>query len=277
MKYTININQLVLAESGLDFNDGAILDYLCVLAMSVSQQVQKHRVLLRDSDDEEFRQFTWVDLATLLDQLPMLPFRSKPRVSQRISKIAETGYIETRQSASGRLFFALTDKADELFKQRDSDRLENQIGSGKTVKYAKQPVKNIKQDRLENQTNYYTKDSNTKSLVTSKDVVLVYQHFCKQFAKNEAAYKLTPKRRAKLSARLKDAGKDMLLAAIDATANAPFYRGDNDRGWIADLDFIVRSYEQVERLASLGSDKQALSDEEIAKQAMQEYEHGNGR
>ena len=43
----------------------------------------------------------------------------------------------------------------------------------------------------------------------------------------------------------------MLIKAIDSVADDPFYMGDNDRGWTADLDFVIRSYEQVERLSNL--------------------------
>lgn len=78
-----------------------------------------------------------------------------------------------------------------------------------------------------------------------------YDLFIKKFDKNPNTYKLTPKRRAKINARLKDAGYKMLAQAIENTASTPFYTGDNDRGWKADLDFITRSYEQVEKLSNL--------------------------
>ena len=68
---------------------------------------------------------------------------------------------------------------------------------------------------------------------------------------------MTDKRKQKIQARLKDAGIEMLIKAIVNTASSSFHTGDNDRGWHADLDFIVRSYEQVERLA--GMDKQDIT------------------
>lgn len=78
----------------------------------------------------------------------------------------------------------------------------------------------------------------------------VYDLYIKSFNKNPNTYKLTPKRKAKLQARLKDAGKEMIEKAIINTSKSSFHMGDNDRGWQADLDFIIRSYEQVEKLAS---------------------------
>lgn len=100
--------------------------------------------------------------------------------------------------------------------------------------------------------------SNTLSRIKNKDIrkntlvetQSVYDLYLKAFNKNENSYKLTDKRRAKIKARLNDAGYDLLASAINNTGASPFHRGDNDRGWCADLDFIIRSYEQVEKLAN---------------------------
>lgn len=67
----------------------------------------------------------------------------------------------------------------------------------------------------------------------------------------EKKYKLTPKRRDAIKRRLDDAGLEMLATAIVGYAGEPWYQGDNDRGWTADLEkFICRSYEKVEEGAA---------------------------
>lgn len=66
---------------------------------------------------------------------------------------------------------------------------------------------------------------------------------------DEAAkrYKLTPKRKAKIVARLEDAGKEMCVRAIRACAQSSFHQGENETEWSADLEaFILRNYEKVE-------------------------------
>ena len=63
--------------------------------------------------------------------------------------------------------------------------------------------------------------------------------------------KLTPGRQAKIKRRLKDCGKEQLELAIRNASQDYFYRGDNDRGWQADIDYICRSAEIVERLANM--------------------------
>ena len=63
--------------------------------------------------------------------------------------------------------------------------------------------------------------------------------------------KLTQGRVVKIKRRLKDCGKEQLELAIRNASQDYFYRGDNDRGWQADIDYICRSVEIVERLANM--------------------------
>lgn len=54
--------------------------------------------------------------------------------------------------------------------------------------------------------------------------------------------RVSPARRAALSARLKDAGGvDGWRSALDRAANSAFLTGRNDRGWRADFDFLCKS------------------------------------
>lgn len=99
-----------------------------------------------------------------------------------------------------------------------------------------------------------SKNTEVRNIYKSNDLVKtqsIYDFYVQKFNKNSNTYKLTDKRKAKLKSRIKDAGEDMLKQAIENVASEPFYNGDNERGWKADLDFIIRSYEQVERLAHL--------------------------
>lgn len=90
-------------------------------------------------------------------------------------------------------------------------------------------------------------NNNKVELQMQHDIVEIYDFYIEQFEKNANKYKLTKQRKAKIKSRLKDAGSEMLRDAIRNTANSPFHRGDNDRGWEANLDWIIRSYEQVEK------------------------------
>lgn len=79
----------------------------------------------------------------------------------------------------------------------------------------------------------------------------VYDHYIKSFNKNPSYYKLTDTRKKKIRRRLKEYSLDVLLKAIDNVAHSPWHTGDNDRGWKADLDWIIKSEEQVGKLAEM--------------------------
>lgn len=83
------------------------------------------------------------------------------------------------------------------------------------------------------------------------DIYNVYETYLGAFKKNPNMYKLTEARKKKIVSRLKDAGKEMLIRAIENASKDDFYSGSNDRGWKADLDYITRSYEVVEKLANM--------------------------
>lgn len=112
-------------------------------------------------------------------------------------------------------------------------------------------------------TNKNVKNVKNERIIKSNDLVKtqsVYDLFIKLFDKNPNTYKLTDKRKLKIKARLKDAGYEMLAKAIENTSKSEFHRGDNDRGWTADLDYITRSYENVEKLAALETIKTVVTE-----------------
>lgn len=110
------------------------------------------------------------------------------------------------------------------------------------------------------------KENNIKS--KSDDVRPIYDFYIQSFGANDNQYKLTPARQAKIRARLKDAGAEMLTEAIKRTSESEFHRGSNDRGWRADLDFIIRSYEQTEKLAGM---EVKNSEEDLFKKEQEEF------
>ncbi len=106
------------------------------------------------------------------------------------------------------------------------------------------------------------------------DIQEIFDYYVECFQAGSAHIKLSDQRKTKIRMRLKDAGKDMVMKAILNTSRSPFHRGENDRGWKANIDFIIRNYEQVEKLAALdeedqafGSEQRAPTQEEIARAA----------
>lgn len=55
-----------------------------------------------------------------------------------------------------------------------------------------------------------------------------------------AVLKMTSQRERQLSARLRDSNLDEWMRAFDALERSAFCRGENDRGWRADFDFLLQ-------------------------------------
>lgn len=115
---------------------------------------------------------------------------------------------------------------------------------------------NKKEKEKENNINTIVDLDKSKRL----DVLEVFNFYVMKFQSPQT--KLSNTRKSKIRQRLNDAGKEMLLKAIDNTSRSPHHRGDNDRGWKANIDFIIRSYEQVERLSELDVEAVSTSKQE---------------
>lgn len=118
MKYNININQLALNEiaPNLKIVDAAILDYLIVICNSKSEKVEEQRI------KEKGETWTWVDMGSLLKDMPLLDLSSRSSLTPRFKKIAENGFIhlkKKRVSGHERLFVKLDRLVESLFVKLD--------------------------------------------------------------------------------------------------------------------------------------------------------------
>ena len=140
----------------------------------------------------------------------------------------------------------------------DVEKLANKIASNSPSSLQKTDKLDVKKLATNNNNIKINNNNNNKGQAEAdkkenenQEMERVYTHYLDTFGTTAGRYKLTDKRRAKLKSRLQDCGADMIIGAIDHARADYFYNGDNDRGWKADLDFIIRSYENVEKLANL--------------------------
>lgn len=182
-----------------------------------------------------------------LDYFLLWTGASRASVIRAINSLEEKGLITRRRRAG--TTSALSVVLEKTNRSKGSVKM-TQGG----VKMRRGGVKMIPNNKEDNKTNKeeINKEESDKVAV---EVQRTYDLFIEKFGKNPNTFKLTPKRQKKIKARLKDCGETMLRGAIENTAKNEFYRGENERGWKADLDFILRSYEQVERLANMESEE----------------------
>lgn len=73
-------------------------------------------------------------------------------------------------------------------------------------------------------------------------------HFLKIFnSLFKSKYQETDGRKKKLATRLKIYTFDQIITALKNLSESKFHQGDNDRGWKADPDFLLRSDEQIDK------------------------------
>jgi len=161
----------------------------------------------------------------------------KPITAYKALKRLENAKMVSLVTAKGTNKYTVVKVLNWQKYQSDNSTGNNQV----TIKELSSNTYN-KNKRIKEEKNIYTVETQS-----------VYDHYRKYFNKNPNTYKLTNSRKLKIKQRLKDAGKDMLLKAITNTSQSSFHMGDNDRGWVANLDYIIRSYEQVEKLADMNS------------------------
>ena len=179
-----------------------------------------------------------------LDYFLLWTGASRASVIRAINSLEEKGLIKRRKRVG--TTSALSVVLEKTNRSKGSVKM-TQGG----VKMRRGGVKMRPNNKEDNKTNNKEEINKEESDKVAVEVQRTYDLFIEKFDKNPNTFKLTPKRQKKIKARLKDCGETMLRKAIENTAKNEFYRGKNDRGWKADLDFIIRSYEQVERLANI--------------------------
>jgi len=104
VKYSINVNQVGVAEAGLadktDLVDWSLLDY--ILSWSTNPSAQR----LGDA--------VWVNYKHFIVEMPLLGLKTKGAVANRIEKLRKLDLIRTKADESQRVFVQLTERFHEV-------------------------------------------------------------------------------------------------------------------------------------------------------------------
>jgi hypothetical protein len=104
---------------------------------------------------------------------------------------------------------------------QDVSKMETQVRLGKV---------SIDKNRIDN-------------TIASDEANIIIEYFNKLFLRQ---YRLTPDRSKKIKLRLKSYTLDEIKKAIDNLKQSKFHNGENDRGWIATIDFLIRNDEKID-------------------------------
>lgn len=154
---------------------------------------------------------------------------SATKVSTAISKLQEYGYIE----------------------QVDFDGRHRKIKSCLT-KIERQPYEICKADIQNLKANNIDNNKDNKNLIirgnkadVCKDIVYDYNMICSRLAKVE---RLTDSRKKHIRARLGEHSREDLTIAFHKLNESDFACGNNDRGWEADFDWLMKNEENITKV-----------------------------
>lgn len=96
--------------------------------------------------------------------------------------------------------------------------------------------KKANQKPLENESES-EKENKKENKIDNKEIVKIFNSVCNNLPK---VSKLTPSRNAALNARIKEYNFKTLGDVFILVSQSAFLNGDNDRGWVADFDWILQ-------------------------------------
>jgi hypothetical protein len=134
------------------------------------------------------------------------------------------------------LWYALTEKGKCICQNGQMEVAKKANGfdeKGEPIPYINTYKEtNINTDNISSQ----NKDFDTPKTSECEEVVKAYNDICRSLPK---ILKLTDKRKKAIKARLKTYGFEEIKKAFETAENSEFLKGNNDRGWKADFDFIM--------------------------------------
>jgi len=250
-KENINIVSLLASDNFLVINRDLLKRYGLNVTLMLCELASEYNYYSKEGKLEEDGLF-FSTVENISDKTGL----SKYQQSEALKTLNEMGIVKTIvKGIPAKRYFKL-----------DVEKLANKMAINSTTR--SQKTRQLVVKKLDtNNNNKNNNNNNNKNKIEgqgdkeneNQEIERVYAHYLDRFGTTAGRYKLTDKRKAKLKSRLNDCGADMIIDAIDHARADYFYNGDNDRGWKADLDFIIRSYENVEKLANLSPRQRKLT------------------
>lgn len=252
MQYEVlGFNQEKVINAELDFTDLIILNYIM---QANGDPTMEH--IIKDGVA-----YVWIYHDRFLKDLPILPI-SEGTLRNRLSDLKKKGLIlvETNRMVMGSKSYYSISELTMSFRndiRRHSEMTSDTISN----------KSNIKTEDISNNQQVLFTDNNTNN----KEVLEVrkraekfmadYNSICKSLPKCQ---KLTPKRIKAISNILSKFTDKEILEVFNNLESSDFCKGRNDRGWKADIDFILSEEKFVKTLEGRYNSKRRCNAEEIS-------------
>lgn len=255
MRYSIlGFSQEELIKYNIDMTDVLLLDYI--------QKALSQPSMVKTVKDAQ--PYVWLQHSKILEDLPILNIKES-MLKKRIAKLVEMDLIQSittanTQGRGSRSYYTITEAFEAL-----------QMTECKKLPVVERPsIKNstpYNKLNIDNNTNISKDILESSALKQTQWFIDNYHSICVSLPKVKA---LTDKRKKAIAKLMKIHKREEIIKAFELAESSDFLKGDNDRGWKADIDFLLRQDKFVSILeGKYGSKKKT-------KSVMRDIEHLSG-
>lgn len=262
MRYSVlGFNQEELIKYDIDMTDVLLLDYI--------QKALSQPSMIKTTKDEQ--PYVWLQHSKILEDLPILNIKES-MLKKRIAKLVELELIQSINIANehgrgSRSYYTITEQFEAL-QMTECNKLS--VVERPSVKNYTPNNKLINDNKLNKS---ISKD------IDNKEVEWFLKNYHETCVSLPRVMKLSDKRRKAIIKILNKFSKDDILDCFDKIEESDFLIGNNDRGWKADIDFILREDKFINILEGKygGKKKRSTTHDRISESGDLYVEHSNKR
>lgn len=173
----------------------------------------------------------------------LFPYMSAKKIRNALKHLIDEEILITgnynERAYDRTLWYALTEKGKSICLNGQMDfpkRANGSVQKGEPIPYINTDI------NTDNNIYSQNKDFDEGKSPDYEAVVKMYHDICKSFPK---VMKLTDKRKKAIKARLKNYTLDDIKKVFEIAEQSEFLKGNNDRGWKADFDFLMTESKMI--------------------------------
>lgn len=246
MKYTVHgLQQDKLLELGLDNDDALILSVIKEMYASKKMEYQ-----IIDGE-----RFIWIDQGYLLEQIPIIGTQRK--LKMRLKSYCEKGLLERRlllikNGIKGKYsYINITSNLDNLSEFEPWEKISQGLGKnfprdGKKIPNKDTPIS----DSINNISKDILSSTSVKQIINEWNSIGLQKIISVNAGTNR--YK-------SLKARINEYGIEKVIQAIKNINNSSFLKGQNDKNWTINFDWLVKPNNFIKVLEGNYTDKKGVN------------------
>lgn len=273
MKYSIfgfNQKQVITEYENITISDLLLLDYIYNAIASPNME--------HYTDEDEI--YVWLQHKKILEDLPILNI-SNDRLKHKLKSLIDAGLLKSHQICTPKMkgsksFYGITEKCEYLRYEpgvKNNTRYDDQVlkttpdQSGPGVKnntsnnelvnntFISKDIKDNRDSILSQNQSFLGSANSLRESHKQKDIdrfVQLYNEHCPSLPKIRD---ITDKRKQAIQYIVKKYSWEDIIQVFDNTEASDFLKGNNDRGWKASFDFILRKDKFVNILEGMYDSK----------------------